>query len=181
MNVLRCCWLAPAVAVLLLALSPGAAGAHILSLVSSEPASEGQLCTSARQITATFSGELDVKASKLVLTGSGGAAVAEGSADLNDVERARLLLVLPDALPEGRYTIEWKAVSNDDKTETTGSYPFTARSCFELPWWTSIALGGLTVVIGGVLFAGRRREQSEEEGSIGTEAAGPGGARPADA
>lgn len=173
-------WLTPPICVMLLLLSPGGAGAHILSLVSSEPARGAIHCTSARHIIATFNGELDVAGSRLVLASSGGPAIGEGAVDLNDVERSRLVLTLPADLAEGSYTIAWKAVSNDDKLETTGSIPFTARSCFGLPWWTSIALGCLTVVAGGVLYAGSRRGQSREEVDLEPEAAAPDSARRAD-
>lgn len=165
--------MAAALAAALLLLLPLSAAAHILSLARSDPADSGTLCRSARRITATFDGELDGKTSLFTVQGADGSAVAEGRIDLDDVERSRLLAELPDALPAGNYTVNWTAVSNDDKQETSGSFRFTAADCLEIPW-RELAMGSVGLaMLGAVAVVAMNWRQPAEEDSSAFDAADP--------
>lgn len=173
-------WLAATAAVVAMLMMPVSAAAHILSLVQSDPADGGTFCTSARRIIATFDGELDVRASVFTVARDGGAVAAEGRTDLDDVERGRMLTTLPDALPPGNYTVNWVAVSNDDKQETSGSFRFTAQDCLEIPW-RAMALGSVALAaLGGVVVVAMQWRQPPEEDDVESETPGPGGRQSAD-
>jgi hypothetical protein len=73
-------------------------------------------------ITLTFSEEISVEQSAADLSGPSG-AVSGASAAVNRADRKMLTVTTP-ALTEGKYTLAWKAVTEDDNGITNGTLTF---------------------------------------------------------
>ncbi|MFF1291693.1 MULTISPECIES: copper resistance protein CopC [unclassified Streptomyces] len=147
----------------------GTASAHA-TLTKAEPADLSVLKTAPKQITLTFSetvslsdGSLRVLSPKNLRVDRGAVTHAEGKADT-----ARVML--RDKLPEGTYTVSWRAVSSDSHP-ISGAFTFsigqpsttTAAVPAESPddpatsgvydFFRYVAYGGLALLIGVALFA----------------------------
>lgn len=98
---------------------PTAASAHD-QLVSSDPADGASLEAPPEAITLTFSDTpLDVSP-QIRVTGPDGAVVADGAPA---IEGTAAVLALPDGLPTGRSTVQWRVVSADGHP-IEGSFSF---------------------------------------------------------
>jgi methionine-rich copper-binding protein CopC len=107
---------------LALAFAPNGAWAHA-HLESSSPAEGATVPAGLTSITLTFSEEISVEQSAADLSGPSG-AVAGASAAVNRADRKMLTVTTP-GLTEGKYTLAWKAVTEDDNGITNGTLTFS--------------------------------------------------------
>ncbi|MEX0683504.1 MAG: copper resistance protein CopC [Dehalococcoidia bacterium] len=116
-----------ALAVALLAavlVSASGASAHA-RYVSSTPADGATVAESPAQIEAVFAEEMGRSGGlpTMVLVNESGDVIADGPV-LNDADRTKMTLDLPPSLPEGRYTVIWHNISDDDGDEAQGAFVF---------------------------------------------------------
>ena len=118
-------WLA-AILTLILALSAATVLAHEAP-ARSNPADGSVIPTAPAQITITFPGELDATGSSIRVLDPDGKDITPGSAglDLENPDRNMLVAPLAGDLPNGRYTVDWVALSLADGHKTTGDFSFT--------------------------------------------------------
>ncbi len=114
-----------AVAVLISALSlgnalPAFAHAH---LVSSSPAVGEMAMPAPKELRLTFSEGLDLKASSVKVSAPDKTAIKTGPLKLDPKDNKVLIVPLTTALPDGKYTIDWKVKSTDGHV-TNGNYTF---------------------------------------------------------
>ena len=110
---------APTVTMLLLAAT---AWAHP-SLVRSLPAPNASLTRSPTTVQLWFNEELDPKGSKLTVWSETGEQVDQGSSKVSLDDRAVIVVGLQPLSP-GRYTVKWRAMADDDREVTQGSFTF---------------------------------------------------------
>lgn len=111
-------WLATALAALLASLwLAGTAAAHA-ELVRSEQSPD--------QVTLWFDRELDADRSSLEIYYAEGRRVegGTGGVDLDDLDRASMMVRLPAPLPTGAYSVRWRAVDAVDGDATQGLFTF---------------------------------------------------------
>jgi methionine-rich copper-binding protein CopC len=70
-----------------------------------------------------FSEGLEIKFTTVKVTGPGKKAIETGPAKLDPSDNTVLIVPLKAALPDGKYTVDWQAVSIDGH-KTKGSYGF---------------------------------------------------------
>jgi copper transport protein len=103
-------------------LAAPAASAHAV-LRSSDPASGASLPKAPEKVTLTFTEPPDLTLSFIHVLDSSGKAVERGKA--GGVAGNRLALAVPlGQLPNGAYTVSWRAVSSTDGHLTNGSFAF---------------------------------------------------------
>jgi copper resistance protein C len=93
-------------------------------LESSDPA-DGATITTPYTLTATFSEEIDIERSTLIVENSAGAQVAAGTVNADD--HTVMTAELP-ALPDGVYTVRWTSVTPDDNGIERGTFTFNVAS-----------------------------------------------------
>lgn len=93
-------------------------------LESSDPA-DGATITTPYTLTATFSEEIDIERSTLIIENSAGAQVAAGTVNADD--HTVMTVELP-ALPDGVYTVRWTSVTPDDNGIERGTFTFNVGS-----------------------------------------------------
>jgi copper transport protein len=99
-----------------------AASAHAV-LRGSDPASGASLPKAPEKVTLTFTEPPDLTLSSIHVLDSSGNAVERGKAA--GVPGNRLAMAVPlGQLPDGAYTVSWRAVSSTDGHLTTGSFAF---------------------------------------------------------
>ncbi len=103
-----------ALAVLMMLLFSGAASAHEVKVLKSEPAAGAVLDGSPAQVRAWFNEEMQTGASTLVVLDADGKQVdsRDGGVDLDDPDHASMVVSLPP-LPDGTYTVSWYVVLLD--------------------------------------------------------------------
>ncbi|MDQ3930094.1 MAG: copper resistance protein CopC [Chloroflexota bacterium] len=111
---------------LLLCSAPIVALAHA-KVAGSSPADGASVPAGLTQATINFTEELSVDQSTAELSGPGGAAVSGMTAAVDRADRKKLTLQF-SALQEGKYTIKWKAVTEDDNGITNGTISFTVAA-----------------------------------------------------
>jgi hypothetical protein len=112
----------PAAAVLLSLSLAGPALAHS-DLVSATPAANGMAMPAPTELRLKFSEGLELKFTKVKLTGPGKKAVKTGPAKLDPSDNTLLIVPLAAPLPDGKYTVNWQATATDgDKTKGTYSF-----------------------------------------------------------
>jgi copper transport protein len=143
------------------------ASAHAL-LVRSTPAANAVLLAPPVQVEIFFSEPLEEELSSIRVFDSNNLNVDAGDVRVDPSDPTRLTVTL-HALPDGVYTVSWKAVSSIDGHQTTGSFPFAVgnanadevsaiqqKSTFRLPFSTLFAkflmLVSLAVLLGQRLF-----------------------------
>lgn len=109
---------------LLLAAEARAHGSDIF--VKSAPADGASMRQSPARVVVWFSTELDTGRSRLQVFDTGKRPVhnGDGGVDLHDPEHASLIVSLP-ALPDGKYTVRWRAAVLADGDIVEGSFTFT--------------------------------------------------------
>lgn len=92
----------------------GIARAHGIEPVESDPPDGAVLEESPGKVTVWFAEEL-IEGSGLRVLAEDGSQVdlGDGGLDLNDPQHATMVTSLPQTLPDGRYTVRWKAVLLD--------------------------------------------------------------------
>jgi methionine-rich copper-binding protein CopC len=93
-------------------------------LESSDPA-DGATIETPYTLTATFSDEIDVERSTLIVESSAGEQVAAGMVNADD--HTMMTAELP-ALPDGVYTVRWTSVTPDDNGIERGTFTFNSAS-----------------------------------------------------
>jgi copper resistance protein C len=111
-----------ATAILLLAITPAFAHAHLVETV---PANASVVASSPVSLTLKFSEGVELGFTGLTLTGPSG-IVALGPAQLDPSDDTRFIVPVPSVLVAGTYVIAWHALSTDGH-KTMGSYAFTIK------------------------------------------------------
>jgi methionine-rich copper-binding protein CopC len=114
-----------AVALLAALLHTSGASAHA-RYISSTPADGETVTESPAQVEAVFNEELARSGGlpTMVVVNESGDVISD-EAVLNDSDRTRMAIDLPPSLPEGRYTVIWHNVSDDDGDEAQGAFFFS--------------------------------------------------------
>ena len=112
-------------ALIVIGLALGAAPAFgHANLVSSDPKSGATLATAPTHITLTFSERVDVGLSLVSVLNTSGADIHAGAAAAVSGQPRELTVSLPARLPDGVYTVNWRAVSSDDGHITADAFAF---------------------------------------------------------
>lgn len=111
---------------LVAALGTGVASAHA-RLVSSTPADGATVASGLTQVTMTFGEEISVDQSRAELTSADGMAVAGATAAVDKANRTMMTITTP-ALADGKYTVSWRSVTEDDNGILNGTFSFTVGS-----------------------------------------------------
>ena len=125
-------------------------------LVRSEPAANARLAESPRRVTLWFDEELDTGKSTVQVLDAKDQQVdqRDGHVDLDDPDHASMIVTLP-ALPEGVYTVRWRAVTIDDDGVIEGEFDFVVGNAeprvkttpAEIPPLLILAAGAFVVVM----------------------------------
>ncbi|MDQ3930512.1 MAG: copper resistance protein CopC [Chloroflexota bacterium] len=120
--------LAIAVAALLLmaVVGPHVALAHA-HLESSSPANGATVTSGLTQVTLTFTEEMNVDQSNAQLAAADGTPVSGATSAVDRANRNTMTITTP-ALADGKYTVTWRAVTEDDNGITNGTFSFTVDS-----------------------------------------------------
>jgi methionine-rich copper-binding protein CopC len=114
-----------AVALAGLALPASRAGAHA-DYDRSEPADGAVLAESPSRVDAWFG--QDMRRSEglpvMIVVNDAGDTLNPDGAVLDDADRTHLTAELPPALPDGRYTVIWHTLSDEDGEEAQGAFHF---------------------------------------------------------
>jgi uncharacterized repeat protein (TIGR04052 family) len=107
-------------------LSAGRSASAHAELVSAEPAPNSQITTPPKQIKLVFSEALEAVGNSITLLDAKKTAVTIGKASLDPADDAKTTIVaeVPDGLPLGDYTVQWRNLSVDGHSEA-GSFGFT--------------------------------------------------------
>jgi len=113
-----------AVALLTALIHASGAAAHA-RYESSTPADGETVAESPAQIEVVFNQELSRSGGlpTMVVTNDAGDVIAEGAV-LNESDRTRITVEVPPSLPEGRYTVIWHNISDEDGDEAQGAFHF---------------------------------------------------------
>ncbi|HET6312490.1 MAG TPA: copper resistance CopC family protein, partial [Chloroflexia bacterium] len=126
---------------------PRVASAHA-HLESSTPADGATVASGLTQVTVTFSEEVSVDQSSAQLVSADGSAVSGATGAVDRANRNTMVITTP-ALADGKYTVTWRAVTEDDNGITNGTFSFTVGS-----GGVSTTGGGATTTTGGTTGTG---------------------------
>jgi methionine-rich copper-binding protein CopC len=114
-----------AIALAGLVVSTGSAGAHA-RYERSEPADGAVLAQSPERVDMWTSQEMARSGGLPVLTvvNDSGDVLNEEGAVLDDDDRTHVFAELPPALPDGRYTVIWHTLSDEDGEEARGAFHY---------------------------------------------------------
>ena len=110
----------PAVALLVSLALPATALAHA-KLVSVTP--NGMAMPPPTELRLNFSEGIEIKFTKVKVTGPDKKAVETGPAKLDPSDNTVVIVPLATMLPDGKYTVDWQAGSADGH-KTKGTYGF---------------------------------------------------------
>lgn len=114
-----------AVALAFMAVGVLAPSAHAhAALSSSDPAEGATLDAAPAQITLTFTEPPDPELSTIEVLNVAGAQVQEGEVHAVPGDRNSLQVDLPESLPDGVYTVAWRALSTIDQHQTARAFAF---------------------------------------------------------
>src|SRR5512133_1615079 len=108
---------------LLLALAPAGAWAHA-EITNSTPAAGSTIQAGMAQMTLHFSEAISPDQSSTQLVGPSGSSMSGVTSAVDRADRTVMNITTP-ALTEGKYTIKWAAVTEDDNGHTNGEIAFT--------------------------------------------------------
>lgn len=94
-------------------------------LVAADPAAGSMAMPAPKELKLTFSEGLEIAFSGVKLLGPDKKAVATGAARLDPKNDKVMIVPLKTDLPDGTYTVDWRALSEDGH-KTHGSYSFDA-------------------------------------------------------
>lgn len=100
----------------------GAASAHA-TLVSETPAADSLAMPAPTELKLKFSEGLELKFTGVKVVGPKKDAVATGPATLDPKDNKVLIVPFKSALPNGKYTVDWHALSIDGH-KSKGTYSF---------------------------------------------------------
>ncbi|PSJ61533.1 copper homeostasis periplasmic binding protein CopC [Pseudaminobacter soli (ex Li et al. 2025)] len=100
----------------------GDAFAHA-ELVSETPAAKSMAMPAPTELKLKFSEGLELKFTGVKVVGPKQAAIETGPATLDPNDNTMLIVPLKSTLPDGKYTVDWHALSTDGH-KTKGSYWF---------------------------------------------------------
>ncbi|MER9080817.1 copper homeostasis periplasmic binding protein CopC [Mesorhizobium sp. M0895] len=100
----------------------GAASAHA-KLVSETPAADSMAMPAPTELKLKFSEGIELKFTGVKVVGPKKDAVATGPATLDPKDNTLLIVPFKSALPNGKYTVDWHALSTDGH-KAKGSYSF---------------------------------------------------------
>jgi methionine-rich copper-binding protein CopC len=112
----------PATALLLSLGLPATAIAHA-ELVSATPAAKSMAMPPPTEPRLKFSEGIEIKFTKVKVTGPDKKVIETGPAKLDPSDNTVMIVPLAAPLPDGKYTVDWQAVSVDGH-KTKGSYGF---------------------------------------------------------
>jgi methionine-rich copper-binding protein CopC len=112
----------PAAALLLSIWLPATALAHA-ELVSATPAANSMATPPPTELRFKFSEGIEIKFTKVKVTGPDNKAIETSAPKLDPSDNTVLIVPLSAPLPDGKYTVDWQAVSADGH-KTMGSYGF---------------------------------------------------------
>jgi copper resistance protein C len=102
--------------------STGQAFAHA-KLVSATPAENQMAMPPPTELRLKFSEAIEPKFTKVKVTGPDGKVIKTGTVRLDTADRTTVIVPLTGALHDGKYTVEWQAVSADShKVKRTYSF-----------------------------------------------------------
>ena len=110
-------------AALLVSLGPPATALAHAELVSATPAAKSMAMPPPTELRLKFSEGIEIKFTKVKVTGPDKKAVETGPAKLDPSDNTVVIVPLAAALPDGKYTVDWQALSADGH-KTKGSYGF---------------------------------------------------------
>ena len=113
----------------MVALSATIVAAHTTTITKADPAVDSTVTQSPAQVTVQFSEEVVSQGSTMKVLDASGKQVSEGDGklDLNDPNHQIMLATLPNALPDGVYTVAYHVLLTDGDA-TDDSYKFTVKS-----------------------------------------------------
>jgi methionine-rich copper-binding protein CopC len=127
---------------------PRVALAHA-HLESSTPADGATVASGLTQVTLTFTEEMSVDQSSAQLASADGSAVSGATGAVDRANRNTIVVTTP-ALADGKYTVTWRAVTEDDNGITNGTFSFTVGSGgTTTPGGTTTTTEGTTTNTGG--------------------------------
>lgn len=106
---------------------PRIASAHA-KLVSSTPSDGSTVASGLTQVVMNFGEELSLDQSTAQLMMPNGTQMQGATAAVDRADRKKMALAASSALPDGKYTVKWKSVTEDDNGITNGTFSFTVGS-----------------------------------------------------
>jgi copper resistance protein C len=114
---------AAALGVLLFLLgSTGQVLAHA-KLVSASPAQDEMTMPPPTELRLKFSEAIELKFTRVKVTGPDGKVIKTGPVKLDPADKTTLIVPLADPVSDGKYTVDWQAVSADTH-KVKGTYSF---------------------------------------------------------
>jgi copper resistance protein C len=113
---------AAAIGLLLLLGSTGEGSAHA-RLVSASPAQDQMAMPPPTELRLKFSEAIEPKFTKVKLTGPDGKVIKTGPVRVDAADKTTIIVPFTAPLPDGKYTVEWQAVSADTH-KVKGTYSF---------------------------------------------------------
>jgi methionine-rich copper-binding protein CopC len=111
-----------AIGLLLLLSSTGQVFAHA-KLVSASPAQDQMAMPPPTELRLKFSEAVEPKFTKVKVTGPDGKVVKTGAVKVDPADKTTIIVPLSGPLPDGKYTVDWQAVSADTH-KVKGTYSF---------------------------------------------------------
>jgi methionine-rich copper-binding protein CopC len=93
------------------------------NLISAAPAANSMAMPPPTELRLKFSEGIEIKFTKVKVTGPNKKAIEAGPAKLDPADNTVLIVPLTAPLPDGKYAVDWQAVSVDGH-KTKGSYGF---------------------------------------------------------
>jgi methionine-rich copper-binding protein CopC len=100
-------------------------GRFHLELVRAEPAPNATVTASPKQLKLWFSESIELAGTRVQLENARNEAVKLGKLSVDTAALAPAVIVVPQPLPAGKYTVTWHA--SDDGHPSTGKYSFLVK------------------------------------------------------
>ncbi|ECE0739820.1 hypothetical protein ADU00_11535 [Salmonella enterica subsp. enterica] len=95
-------------------------------LKSATPAAESTVESVHGNLTLHFTEALEPTFSNAYITDIQGNTITTHKAVVDETDKSALIITVGDALPSGKYTVNWQVVAEDGH-KTKGSYTFTVK------------------------------------------------------
>lgn len=90
------------------------------------PAANAEVTAAPQTLTLTFSEGIEPKFSGVTVTGAQQQSIKTGAVKRDNENKMQMIVPLEQALPAGKYTVDWHVVSVDGH-KTRGTYTFTVK------------------------------------------------------